>query len=157
MVCFGETPAALQRDINRRAAVVDSLRHSLLDGPGERTPGESVQQYLTGFVKLRAKETSAAYRKRVKYYVTAALNTSTVLKGLAIPAPGAHDEPYSTAAWKEIVKLQQFLPRSAKRLGSAFNLTAHTGRPLSPAPLITLINLELAAYQALRDARPNLG
>ncbi len=156
MACLSESTASAQRDINRRAAVVDSMRLVLLDGPGQRTPGESVNQFLAAVVNIRPKETPAAYDKRVKYYVSVALKSSTVLADLAIPPVGAHTETYSINAWKEIVKLQHYLPRSAKRLQVAMNTTIQTRVPLPAAPLISLINLELAAYQALRDARPAL-
>ncbi len=151
---LGLSRAAIQREINTRAAALDTMRHQLLDGPNERSPGESVDKFLTTFVQMKPKETPTAYDVRVNRYVSITVARSRALAGLLIPSSGAGDPPYSATAWKEIRKLQTYLPQSANRLRAAMTVAQRTGKPLDAAPLVTLINLELAGYQALRDARP---
>ncbi len=147
-----------QRQINEWAAALQRARFTLIEDTGLRQPGETLDAYLRRVAQPLPGEKSPAYRTRIEGYI-GALAQATHATAPARHIPQLRDgSQVNRQTWQRATRMLSLLPARLLRLRGAQQASQHPGGPESArsleAELIQSMDVVLAAFSALRDARP---
>jgi hypothetical protein len=152
------TPSLTQRKINEMAATLERARLALIEDTGLRQAQEPLPIYLNRLVLPQSGEARVAYNARIEGYLKALGRT------IAATAPARHaiDPRHADAAnrqcWQRATQALNLLPLRMDKLQRAWREAKERDRTTGTVELgpelTQTLGLVIAAYSALRDARP---
>jgi hypothetical protein len=147
-----------QRRINEWAAALERARFAIVEDTRLRQPHETLDSYLKRIAQPLPGEPPAAYDRRITGYLDA-LSAAVDATEPARRMPALKDESLSNRqVWQRAVRDIGLLPKRVRLLRSAWQATWHllSGRSVHSfgAELAQTLDLVLAAFASLRDARP---